>query len=67
MLYSLKYSILIETDSWEGAWPGIKSAVKMFPDYVDLTFYMGVILYHKKMFKEALACFQKCIEWVKDS
>lgn len=62
MLYSLKYSILIETGSWEGAWPGIKSAVKMFPDYVDLTFYMGVILYHKKMFKEALACFQKCIE-----
>lgn len=62
MLYSLKYSILMETRSWEGAWPGIKSAVKMFPDYVDLKFYMGVILYYKKMYQEALACFQECLE-----
>ena len=62
MLYSLKYSILMETGSWEGAWPGIKSAVQMFPDYVDLRFYMGVILYYKKMYQEALDCFRECIE-----
>jgi len=62
MLYGLKYSILIETGSWEGAWPGIKSAVTMFPDYVDLKFYMGVILYYKKMYPEAITCFQECIE-----
>lgn len=62
MLYSLKYSILIETGSWEGAWPSIKSAVTLFPDYVDLKFYMGVILYYKKMYQEALACFKECIE-----
>ncbi|NLK52490.1 MAG: glycosyltransferase [Syntrophomonadaceae bacterium] len=62
MLYSLKYSILIETMSWEGAWPSIKSAVKMFPDYVDLKFYMGVILYYRKMYPEALACFEECLE-----
>jgi len=62
MLYSLKYSILIKTGSWEGAWPSIESAVKMFPDYVDLKFYMGVILYYKQMYQEALACFTECIE-----
>lgn len=62
MLYSLKYSILIETGSWEGAWPSIKSAVNMFPDYVDLKFYMGVVLYYKKMLQEALMCFEECIE-----
>ncbi|MEN6350455.1 MAG: glycosyltransferase [Syntrophomonas sp.] len=62
MLYSLKYSILIETGSWDGAWPGIKSAVKMFPDYVDLKFYMGVILYNKHMYQEALDCFMECIQ-----
>jgi tetratricopeptide (TPR) repeat protein len=62
MLYSLKYSILIETGSFDGAWPGIKSAVKMFPDYVDLKFYMGVILYYKKMYREALACFKECLQ-----
>lgn len=61
MLYSLKYSILIETGSWEGAWPGIESAVKMFPDYVDLIFYRGVILYFKKMPLEALNSFEECI------
>ena len=62
MLYSLKYSILIETGSWDGAWPGIKSAVTMFPDYVDLKFYMGVILFYKKMYLEAVACFEECIK-----
>lgn len=61
MLYSLKYSILIETASWDGAWPGIRSAVKMFPDYVDLKFFMGVILYYKQMYQEALTCFQECL------
>lgn len=67
MLYSLKYSILIETGSFEGAWPGIKSAVTMFPDYVDLKFYMGVILYHQQMYREALACFRECLEMGEDN
>lgn len=67
MLYSLKYSILIETGSWEGAWPGIKSAVQMFPDYVDLKFYMGVILYYKKQYEEALTCFKECIQLGEDN
>lgn len=67
MLYSLKYSILIRTESWEGAWPGIKSAVRMFPDYVDLKFYMGVILYCKQMYQEALDCFKECIQLGEDN
>ncbi|MGE5397510.1 MAG: glycosyltransferase [Chitinophagales bacterium] len=67
MLYSLKYSILIRTESWEGAWPGIISAVQMFPDYVDLRFYMGVILYYKEMYQEALNCFQACIKMGEDN
>ncbi len=67
MLYSLKYSILIETGSWEGAWPSIQSAVKMFPDYVDLNFYMGVILYYKKMIEEALVAFDECIRLGEDN
>lgn len=62
MLYSLKYSILIQTESWDGAWPGIRSAVQMFPDYVDLIFYMGIILFQKKMIQEALDSFTECIE-----
>ncbi|MEN6462995.1 MAG: glycosyltransferase [Syntrophomonas sp.] len=67
MLYSLKYSILIQTGSWEGAWPGIKSAVQMFPDFVDLKFYMGVILYNKHMYPEAIDCFKECIQLGEDN
>ena len=67
MLYRLKYSILLETGSWEGAWPAIQSAVRMYPDYVDLNFYMGVILYYKQKYQEALDCFKVCIQLGEDN
>lgn len=62
MLYKLKYSILISLGSFEGAWPGIEKAVALYPDYVDLQFYKGVILYYKDMVSEALEAFEHCIE-----
>lgn len=62
LAYKLKYSILINTGSWDGAWPGIERAVAMYPDYVDLWFYMGFILFQKEMYSEALPAFEHCIE-----
>lgn len=62
LLYKLKYSILINTASWDGAWLGIERAVLMYPDYVDLKFFMGFILYNKKMYPEAIKAFEDCIE-----
>jgi glycosyltransferase involved in cell wall biosynthesis len=62
LLYRLKYSILISAGSIDGAWPGIDRAVSLYPDYVDLHFYKGLILYVKNSFKEALEVFEHCLE-----
>jgi glycosyltransferase involved in cell wall biosynthesis len=62
ILYRLKYGMLIETNSIDGAWPSIEKALLLFPDYVDLHFFKGYILYQKGDFTEALSAFDKCLE-----
>lgn len=62
LLYKLKYAILIETNSQDGAWPSIEKAIILYPDYVDLHFYKGYILYEKKEYNQALKSFEKCLE-----
>lgn len=62
LVYKLKYSILITTESWDGAWLSIELAIRMYPDYVDLWFYRGFILYNKGMYQEALHSFETCLE-----
>ncbi|WP_254786481.1 TPR domain-containing glycosyltransferase [Bacillus sp. 71mf] len=61
LLYRLKYSILIASGSIDGAWPGIDRAVSLYPDYVDLHFYKGLILYIKESYEEALETFEHCL------
>ncbi|QFG01227.1 glycosyltransferase [Psychrobacillus glaciei] len=62
LLYKLKYAMLIETNSLDGAWPSIEKAILLYPDYVDLHFYKGDILYKMKNYREALQAFEKCLE-----
>lgn len=62
ILYRLKYEILLETNSIEGALLGIDHVLMLYPDYVDLNFIKGLILFHKKNFIEALDCFETCLE-----
>ncbi|WP_379971120.1 glycosyltransferase [Ectobacillus sp. sgz5001026] len=62
LLYRLKYSILIGSGSIDGAWPGIERAISLYPDYVDLHFYKGLILYIKESYTEALKTFEHCLE-----
>jgi glycosyltransferase involved in cell wall biosynthesis len=62
MLYKLKYSVLLSLGSIDGAWPGIQKAVELYPDYVDLHFYKGLILYAKERYTEALEAFDSCLE-----
>lgn len=62
LLYRLKYSILIGSGSIDGAWPGIEKAIILYPDYVDLHFYKGLILFVKGMYEEALEVFNHCLE-----
>lgn len=62
MVYKLKYSILISTGSFKGALPGIDMAITLYPDYVDLRFFKGVILYFLQKYEDAIQCFNECIE-----
>ncbi|WP_347880764.1 glycosyltransferase [Paenibacillus sp. F411] len=62
LLYKLKYSILISVGSYDGAYPAIEKAIMLYPDYVDLVFYKGVVLMQLKKFEAALEAFEQCLE-----
>lgn len=62
LLYKLKYSILMALGSFKGGWPGIELAVQLYPDYVDLHFYKGIILLQMKEYVKALETFRHCLE-----
>jgi len=62
LAYKLKYAILIESGSAEGAWPGIEKAIGIYPDYVDLHFYKGVVLHITERYEEAREAFLHCLE-----
>lgn len=61
MLYKLKYASILSLGSFDGAWPAIEKAIRMYPDYVDLHFYKGVALLNKNRPDEALAAFLYCL------
>jgi glycosyltransferase involved in cell wall biosynthesis len=62
LVYKLKYEILIVLNSFEGAWPAIDKAIMMYPDYVDLHFYKGLIFIGLNKHKQAIEVFQHCLE-----
>ncbi|MGO4540134.1 glycosyltransferase [Paenibacillus sp. 2TAB19] len=62
VFYHMKYAILTATGSYSGAWPGIEKAIALYPEYVDLHFYKGVILYMGKRYAEALETFRHCLK-----
>ncbi len=61
LMYKLKYDILVATGSFDAAYPGIEKAIALYPDYVDLHFYKGRILYGKEQYDEAAAVFSYCL------
>lgn len=67
MVYKLKYSILIAMGSFESALLGIEKALMLHPDYVDLLFYKGMILYYLEKYEPAISCFEECIEMGEDN
>ncbi|MCL1698250.1 glycosyltransferase [Lysinibacillus sp. BPa_S21] len=60
-IYRLKYEILILANSFEGAWPAIDNAIALYPDYVDLHFYKGLIFVGMEKYEEAIEVFQHCL------
>lgn len=61
LLYTLKYSLMLSTGSYQEAYPGIEKAIEIYPNYVDLHFYKGVIFFLKKRYQDAIAIFQHCL------
>lgn len=66
ILYKLKYDILIQTNSLDQALPGIEKVLLLYPDYVDLHFYKGLILIQQSDYQAAKACFETCLELGED-
>ncbi|MCA0983773.1 glycosyltransferase [Halobacillus yeomjeoni] len=62
MVYKLKYSTLITMGRLQEASQGIDKVINLYPDFVDLHFYKGVILYYLKDYEEAMKCFHHCLE-----
>lgn len=54
LLYALNYAIFIEMEQFEKA---VVGAIQLYPDYVDLHYYKGVIQYHY----EAIGSFDHCL------
>lgn len=67
MVYKLKYSILIAMGSLKEALSGIEKAILLYPDYVDLKFFKGMILYHLKQYEHAIILFNDCINMGEDN
>ncbi|NGP46823.1 glycosyltransferase [Bacillaceae bacterium SIJ1] len=61
LLYRLKYAILVETNSYDGAWPSIQKAIDLYPDYVDLHYYKALILKQRKQYAEAIIALDTCL------
>ncbi|MCD7947960.1 MAG: glycosyltransferase [Oscillospiraceae bacterium] len=61
LVYKLKYDILITTGNTQNAWPGIEKAIALYPDYVDLHYYKGIILYMSKQYNMAAEAFEYCL------
>lgn len=61
LLYKLKYSILLVTSPTRESVSGIDLAIQLYPDYVDLYYTKGQMLFEMGLFQEAGEVFQKCI------
>ncbi len=61
LAYKLKYDMLISMGNMEQAYQGIEKAIELYPDYVELHFYRGVILYSLKHYEAALKAFTYCL------
>lgn len=62
ILYFLKYTLLIELEQFEEAHMGIDKALKLYPDYCNLHYYKGVILFRLNKFRAAIKAFETGIK-----
>lgn len=61
LLYKLKYDMLLKPEEAGRALKTIDLAIRLHPDYVDLVYYKGVLLFYEKRYREALETFDRCL------
>ncbi|WP_310605335.1 glycosyltransferase, partial [Anaerosporobacter sp.] len=61
LFYKLKYEILIYSRTTLNVLEGLEKAILIYPDYVDLHFYKGIILERTKEYEKAIRAFQHCM------
>lgn len=62
LLYKLKYEVIMASGNVSNAWPSIDKAIALYPNYVDLHFYKGVIFFIKEEYEEARNVFLHCLQ-----
>lgn len=58
LLYYLKYTILLELKRYEEAEQGIEKVLRLYPDYSNLHYYKGLVLYHLEKYRAAIKAFE---------
>ncbi|WP_047980763.1 glycosyltransferase [Ornithinibacillus contaminans] len=61
IVYRLKYSIIVESENYQGAWPSINKAIELYPDYVDLYYLKATVLFHLGKYQEAVEVLDHCL------
>jgi len=61
LAYKLKYALLIGLSRYEEAYSGIEKAVALYPDYVDLHLYKGILQYKQGECGKARDTFRYCL------
>ncbi|SDC35365.1 glycosyltransferase family 2 protein [Shouchella lonarensis] len=66
VLYRLKYAVIFESGHYEGGWPSIAQAIKLYPDYVDLHFMKAQFLFELGHYTEAAETCDQCMKLKED-
>ncbi|MBS5932648.1 MAG: glycosyltransferase family 2 protein [Clostridiales bacterium] len=59
--YKLKYEILLYARTTVNVLESLEKAILLYPDYIDLYFYKGIVLERTAEYKEAIKTFQLCL------
>jgi len=61
LAYKLKYDMLIGSPHYEEVCSGIEKAIALYPDYVDLHLYKGILQYKQGEYAKAQEIFRYCV------
>lgn len=60
--YKIYISTLMQRGLWDRAERELKDALRLFPDYTDLTYLLGVLQFQRQEWLESLQSYARCLE-----